>query len=130
MKYKTYRVLKLIIVVIAGALIAWSAVSGNTWPVPALAAGAAAILLFSRGTKENATDERVYAIAEKASRLTFRAVVLLMAAAATTLLVLSRSSHPELETAGFALAYTVGGLLVIYLISYYYYSHKMGGRTE
>ena len=128
MKYTTFRIWKMGVIIIMAILVAWSVMAGNAWiPVPAFVAASVIIYLISRGTRNRPIDERTYIIADKASRLAFRIFGLFGAVIGATLLALSRDSHPELEQSGFALLYAVCALLVVYLIGYTYYSRKLGG---
>jgi uncharacterized membrane protein len=125
MSYRTYRMWKLLVVIIVAVLVGWAVPNGNAWiPVPAAVAAMAIMLLIRRGVKEVVIDERTYSIANRASRWTFQAGVLLMVLVGATLVALGYGEHPELKTPGFTLIYSACGLLIVYLIGYYYYARK------
>lgn len=64
MSYKAFKLLRLVVVVILGLLVAWAAAKGKAWiPVPAVIGGIMMLLLFWRGLKEIIVDERTYSIA-------------------------------------------------------------------
>jgi uncharacterized membrane protein len=129
MSYRTYRIWKLLVVIIVAALVGWVVPHGNAWiPVPVAAAAMVILIIIRRGVKEVVIDERTYSIANRASRWTFQAGVLLMALAGAMLLALGYGEYTTLKTPGFALIYSACGLLVIYLIGYYYYAQKYGGK--
>ena len=57
MSYNTFKLIRLIIVIILGVLVAWSAYQGNAWvPVPAVIAAIIILLLFKRSVKEVIVD--------------------------------------------------------------------------
>ena len=129
MSRKTFKLCGVIITMVVAALISWAIVAGNALiPVPAVAAGTVILYLCKKRVKEVVEDERVYRIAEKASRLTIQISGILMAIAGATLLAASRGGSPDLEQTGFAVAYSACGLLLIYYISYIYYNKKFGGK--
>lgn len=128
MSYNTYRMYKLVIVIIIAVGVSSAVAAGVPWlPVPVAAAGAAAMLLVKRRVKEIVVDERTWRIAERAGRLAFQWGAILMALAAATLLALARAGNTSFEQAGFILAYTAAALVAIYYFSYIYYSKKLGG---
>jgi uncharacterized membrane protein len=129
MSYKTYRLWKLLVVVIVAALVGWAVPQGNAYvPIPAAVVAMAIMLLIRRGVKEVVIDERTYSIANRASRWTFQVGVLLMVLIGATLVAFGYGEYPELETPGFTLIYSACGLLIVYLIGYTYYGRKFGGK--
>jgi uncharacterized membrane protein len=129
MSYKTFRIWQLVLTVVIAIVIAVSVVIGNAIiPIPAVILGMLILIILKRSVKEVVEDERVYTIAEKASRLTLQIVGIAMAVVGATLLAISRGGSSMLAQIGFALAYATGGLLVIYYIAYIYYDRKLGGK--
>ena len=129
MSRKMFKLCTVVITMIVAALIAWAITTGNALiPIPAVIAGVVILYLFRRGVKEVVEDERIYRIADKASRRTVQILGILMAVAGATLIAVSRSGSPSLEQAGYALAYSVCAMLVIYYITYIYYNRKFGGK--
>jgi uncharacterized membrane protein len=129
MTYKTYRLWKLLVVIIVGVLVGWAVPQGNAYiPIPAAVVAMVVLLVVRRGVKEVVIDERTYSIANRASRAAFQAGVLLMVLAGATLVALGYNDYPELETPGFTLIYSATGLLLIYLIGYAYFGRKYGGK--
>jgi uncharacterized membrane protein len=128
MSYRTYRILKFVIILILLALtaLAWSL--GIAWiPIPAAAAAIIAMVLMRRGVKEIVVDERNYTIANRASRFAFQIGAIIMAFTGITLSVMSNNGHPELGSYGDTLVFSTAGLLIIYLFSMLYHSGKLGG---
>jgi len=129
MSYKTFRLWQGIVGAVIGAVIAVSVVTGNAIvPIPTVIVGMLIIIALRRRVKEVIADERVYAIAEKASRLTVQIVGIAMAAVGGTLLAISHGGSSVLAQVGFTLSYATCGLLVIYYVAYTYYNRKLGGK--
>ena len=129
MSRKTFKLCGTIVTMVVAALIGWAIVAGNALiPVPAVAAGTVILYLFKKGVKEVVEDERDYRIADKASRLTMQISAILIAITGATLIAGSRGGSADLGQAGYALAYSACGLLLIYYISYIYYNKKFGGK--
>jgi uncharacterized membrane protein len=130
MSYQTYRFWKALVVVIIAALVGWAVPAGNAFvPIPAAIAGIIVLLLVRRGVKEVVVDERTYDIANRASRATFQIVTLVLVLIGATLVALGYGKYPDIQPVGFALIYSAGGFLLVYLISYAYFNRKLGGRA-
>jgi uncharacterized membrane protein len=129
MNYKTFRMIQALNGVLLGGIMGASLALGN-WiiPVAAVIISLAVMMILRRRVKEIVADERTYAIAEKAARLTFQIVAIGMAIIGAILLGVSRSEVTGLTQTGFTLLYATCALLVINYFAYYYYSRKMGGR--
>jgi uncharacterized membrane protein len=131
MSYGTFKLIRFFIVVILGALVAWSAYQGNAWvPIPAVIAAIIILLLFRRGLKEIIIDERTYSVAYKASRLAFIIFGVGAVTVGATLLALGQSGSPELKPIGFTLCYAVCGLVIVYNIAYVYHNRQLGGKEQ
>ena len=128
MDYKTYKNWRSALVIIIGAVTAASVITGNVYTlISAVLAGMIVIFILQRRVKEVINDERTYAIAYKAARLTMSVVGVSMAIIGAILLALSRDNlSATLAQVGFALEYATCGLLVINLAAYTYYSRKLG----
>jgi uncharacterized membrane protein len=129
MRYTTFRKLQAIMGMIIGGVTGVSVAVGN-WIVPVFIIIICVLIMMSlrRRVKEIVNDERTYAIAEKAARLTIQIIAIGMAIAGAILLVISRGKSPVITQAGFALEYATCALLIINYIAYYYYSKKLSGR--
>jgi uncharacterized membrane protein len=132
MNIKTYRNWRLALIAIIAALAAVSIVTGIVYIlVAAVAIGIIVIILLRRRVRAVVEDERTYAIAYKAARLTVSIVGIVMAIAGAILLALNRNDFSEAPAlVGFTLLYVTCGLLVINMAAYYYYNRKLGGRNE
>jgi uncharacterized membrane protein len=127
--YKIYKLWRTIVVIIVAILVIWSVTNSNALvPIPTVMAGIVILLLLKRGMKEVVVDERVFSVADKAAMLVFRSFIILAGMAAATMLALDQGSYPDLEQAGFALAYSICAMLLIYYIAYVYYNRKYGGK--
>jgi uncharacterized membrane protein len=131
MSYKNYRLLKAVLVIIVAALVGWAVPQGNPYiPIPAALAAMVIMLLFRRSVKEVIVDERIYSIANRASRITFQVGALIMVLIGATFIALGYGDYPKLGPIGFTLIYSACGILVLYLVSYSIYNRKYGGKSE
>jgi uncharacterized membrane protein len=129
MSYKTFKLIRLVIIIILGVLVAWAAYQGNAWvPIPAVIGAITIMLLLRRGVKETIVDERVYSVAYHASRLAFIIFSVGAVTAGATFLALGQSGTPELKPAGFTLCYAVCGLVIVYNMAYIFYNRKFSGK--
>ena len=129
MSYKKFKLWRTIVVIIVAILVGWSGANNYVFiPVPAVIVGTAIVLLLRRRVKEVIVDERIFSVADKAARLIFYTFVILAGMAAATILALDPERYPDLEQAGFTLAYSVCALLVFYCVAYMYYNRKYGGK--
>ena len=127
MSYKTYVMLRVIVVIIMTFLAAWAVASGNVLVlIPVAIAGIAMMLTLRKRVKEVIVDERVYSISDKTSRVAVRISVALLVVAGAVCITL-REGMPQLFQIGLTLTCTACGLLLVYWVSYIYYSRKMGG---
>jgi uncharacterized membrane protein len=129
MSYKTYRIIQAFNGMVLGAIMAVSISLGN-WimPLAAIIISISILTVLRRRVKEIVTDERTYAIAEKASRLTLQIVAIGMALVGVILLAISHDSSSTMGQTGLALCFATCGLLIINYLAYYYYSRKLGGK--
>jgi uncharacterized membrane protein len=131
MSYKNYRLFKAFLVIIVAVLVGWAVPNGNPYiPIPAALAAMVIMLLFRRSVKEVIVDERIYSIANRASRATFQIGAIIMALVGATLVALGYGDYPKVEPIGFTLIYSACGILVLYVISYSIYNRKYGGTSE
>jgi uncharacterized membrane protein len=131
MSYKTFRMWQGIMGMVIGGVTGLSVALG-VWivPIPVIFVGLIIITILRRRVKEVIADERTYAVAEKAARLTFQIAVIGLAAIGIVLLVVSHGTSHELTQTGFAFEYAACALLVINALAYNYYSRKLGGKNE
>ena len=127
MSYKKFKLWRTIVVIIVAILVGWSVANNNALiPVPTVIVGTV-IVLLRRGMNEVIVDERIFSVADKAATLVFRTFVILAGMAAATMLALNQERYPDLEQAGFTLAYSVCTLLLFYCIAYIHYNRKYVG---
>ena len=129
MNYKTFRMWQAIIGMIIGGVVGVS-IGLDNWiiPVSAIIIALLLMIILRKRVKGVHDDERTYTIAYKAARLTLSIVAIGMALIGAVLLVVSRGESHGLTQVGFAMEYTVCALLIINMLAYTYYSHKLGGR--
>jgi uncharacterized membrane protein len=130
MKIKTYRNWRAALTVAIAVAAAVSVTLGNVYILAAaVIIGMILLFLLRRGFTEVIADERTYAVAYKASRLTMSITGVGLALAGAVLIALNRQEMSSaLAQVGFALEYTVCGLLLVNLAAYTYYNRKLGGK--
>lgn len=129
MSYKVFKLCRTIVIIIVAILVGWSVANNNALiPVPTVIAGIVIVLLLKRGMKEVIVDERIFSVADKASMFVFRTFIILAAMAAATILAFKPDRYPNLDQAGFTLAYSICAMLLVYYLAYMYYNRKYGGK--
>lgn len=124
---KQFRLCGIITTAGMGALFGWSIAIGNfVLPTVAVILGTVVLYLCKRRVEEVTEDERIYIIAEKASRGALQIFILTSAVIGVTLVALSRSGYPEVAPIGFTLVYSACALLMSYIVLYGYYNRKYG----
>ena len=130
MSYRTFKLIRLAIVIILGALVTWAAYQGNAWvPVPSVITAIVIMLIIRRGVKETIVDERMYSVAYHSSRVAFVIFSVGAVTIGATLLGLGQGGEPELKPVGFTLCYAVCALVIFYNIAYIFYNRKFGGKA-
>lgn len=122
--YRKYRVYKILIVIVLAGIISGFVSAGN-FIVPLAVFLAAIILMFILNKKVDAklTDERVNAVAGKASRIVLSVSALIMAAAGIVLIAL-RDKNPQYLIIGNILVFLECGMMLFYSILFKHYSNK------
>ena len=126
MSAKTYNLVSLLVVLALAGFLGWAVVAEMPLYV-VIVFFVLALLVLSisrRATTEIMVDERLQAINEKASAVSYRLSVLLMAIVGLTFLVLGDSLPHEYTVVGLALAYTACGMMVIHLAFYHYFKSR------
>jgi len=125
MTSKTLRILTAVIAVALALVVGWSITVGNFFvPIIAVVLAIGLSYLLRRRTKGVTKDERTALLYEKAAGATIRFCVPLVAFIGIILFVLRERLSPEMEAAGYVLAYVACGLLVVHSAFYSYYSRK------
>jgi len=125
MTSKTLRTLTTIIAVVLALVVGWSIIVGNFFvPIIAVVLAIGLSYLLRRRTEEVTQDERTALLYEKAAGATIRFCVPLVALIGIILFALREHLSPEMEAAGYVLAYVACGLLVVHSAFYSYYSRK------
>jgi len=127
MEEKTYLTIRKIMIVIVGAGVATSIILENLIVAFAIIIfGMAIMVALKQMVKKKIEDERIYAIAQKASMRTVQIFGFIIATISILILIL-RNQYQNFELIGSLLAYTGCGFLIIYGAFYYYYHKKLGG---
>jgi uncharacterized membrane protein len=132
MSYKTYRMWQAILGGIMGGVTGGFISINWIIPVITIIISIVIMMILRRSVKEIVADERTHAIADKAARFTFQVATIGMAVVGAIIIVVSYAntdSSPALKQLGLALEYAVCALLLINLLAYTYYNHKLGGRV-
>lgn len=130
MKNKTFSIWRIVIILCIGGGVG-AAAYRNNWitALAAIIAGMVVLLLLRRNVKEITTDERNYASAYKAARLTMAVGTIGMAVASLVLIAANYNNLDSLQAQlGFILAYITCGLLIINMAAYTYYNRKLSGK--
>ena len=125
------RSCRIAITIGTGAIAGWFILTGDAaMPVLAVIIGLALLYLcksiWKSRIQEAVEDERTHRISEKASRAALRVFALALAFTSIVLVLLGKTNAGVLQ-AGYILGYSVSALLMLYLVSYGYYSRKYGG---
>ncbi len=125
MSRRWFRICSAAITVAVVALFGWSIVTENTVvAIPAVLGGVVLLYLLRRQARDVVQDERNYRISEKASRFAIQVFAGVTAISGVTLAAVSADDSSHYREVGLTLAFCACGLLVLYLISYAYYSRK------
>ena len=120
------RLCRVTITIATGATMVWFISAGNS-----VMAGFAAIIglsvlyLCKSRIQEAIEDERTYRISEKSSRAALRVFASVLAL--TSIVLVLFSGNAEFLQVGYILGYLASALIMLYLVSYIYYSWKYGG---
>lgn len=122
--YRRYRIYKILIVIVLAVVVGLFVGEGN-FIVPLIAFILALLIVNVLSKKVNArlTDERLDAVAGRASRIVLSTSVLLMAAAGIVLTAL-RNENPVYSVLGYTLLLIECGTMILYTILFKYYSKK------
>jgi uncharacterized membrane protein len=127
MNRKRFVLYCIIITMLVGGLVGASASAGNIiLPAVAVAVGAVLMRDLKSRLNEIVEDERTHRIGEKASRKTLQIAGFSMVLAAQVLIVMGKKGIADVAQAGYALAYAVCFVLVLYTALYGYYNRKYG----
>jgi uncharacterized membrane protein len=124
-KYKNYRLYKILIVILLASIASTFVALGN-FVIPLVVFFLAALLMFflKKNVDAKLTDERMDIIGGKAARMVMTISAILMAIAGIILVSL-RNTYPQGLIVGNILIYTECGMMLFYTILFKYYSKKM-----
>jgi uncharacterized membrane protein len=123
-KYKQYRLYKILIVILLASIASIFVALGN-FVIPLIVFFFAALLMFflKKNVDAKLTDERMNIIGGKASRMVMTISAILMAIAGIILVSL-RNTYPQGLIIGNVLIYTECGMMLFYSILFKYYSSR------
>lgn len=125
MKQRTFTIIVMAMIAVLGCIIGESIKAGNAIvPVIAMAIAMAFIYLLKKRVSEIVEDERIYKISEKAAMFVFKLFVPAIAVIGVVLVALTNSGVYAFEKEGYTLLYSVCVMLILYIISYFYYNKK------
>jgi uncharacterized membrane protein len=129
MSYNTYRKWQAVSGMVIGG-VTGASVAMDNWivPVVTIIICISIMTFLRRRVKEIVADERTFAVAGKAARLTMLIGIFGMVIIGAIFIFVGRDSAPELTQLGFTLVYAACAFLVINYIAYYYYNNKLGGK--
>jgi len=125
MNKKTFKLIKLSVVIILSIVVGASVNSGN-WMIPVVGMVVAmGLLLFTKKRVRGViADERDYEIAGKASRVAYLVFTLSMTFVGLILYSLGRTTYPELFVPGSIILYSICFLVVLQSIFFIWYNRK------
>ena len=119
-KYKQYRLYKLLIVMLLAAIVSASVTVGN-FVIPLVVFLLAIILMFI--LKKNVDEHLINNLAGRASRIVFTVSTIIMALGGMVLIAL-RENYPQYLIVGYVLSYFACAMMFLYGILFKYYSKK------
>ena len=126
MNRKQYTIIGIIMTGALGYVIGWSIQTGNiVLPFVAVAVATSLIYLLKKRVDEVIEDERIFRIFEKASGLTIKIFLPLMAVIGVVLVASNQGGLYDFGREGYTLLYTTSALLMVYMIFYIYYSIRV-----
>jgi len=130
MNIKTYKNLRIAIIVAIGIAVVLSIVFNNVCAVLVAVAVALIVLaVIQRRVKDVVKDERTETIGNKAARLTVVLIGIGMPITGAVLVAIGWDTPAsKLRAAGDGLLYATCALLVVNLLAYTYYNRKLGGK--
>lgn len=136
MKHKTFQQARAAVVFFIGALVSVASLRDNfVLAVTAVVVGMA-VLVFMRSRARIPTDERDIIIQEKSARFAYAVIapvlgissVVFLFPSKSGLTVFSKGEFLFVESVGYIFAYLTLFLLLVYAVSYRYFSGKYGGN--
>ncbi len=129
MTYQTCKTWRAALVAAVGAAAAAGVVIGNVYVLlAAIAAGMVLLIVLRRRLTGVVEDERTYAVAYRAARLTVAVFGVGMALVGAVLLAVARQDFTSTTARiGFTLEFATCALLIVNQFAYYYYNRKMSG---
>jgi uncharacterized membrane protein len=130
MSYKKYLLFRLLAAAIVAALAVWGSTTGNLLVlIPAVVVIGIILLTMRKKVTEVVVDERVNAVAYRATRLAFLVFIYLAVIAGLVLVWVAEDASDTLFHVGLTLDYSACALLLFYWAAYAYYNRKYGGNS-
>jgi uncharacterized membrane protein len=126
MDEKQFRTSRMVVAAVLAAVVSGSVLQGNiVLPVIAVVAAAASVLILKSQVADVLVDERVEKVAGAAAKRTLDTGAVVMAAVSVVLIAF-RDTLPDYAQAGYTLAYSTCGLLLLYSAFYAHLHRKPG----
>lgn len=129
MSYKRFMLFRLVAIIILAGLGAWAGSTGNlVLLVPAAVVLFIILFVMRKKVNEVVVDERVNAVAYRASRVAFLAFVFIAVIIGAVLVLMAEDSSDALFKIGVTLNYSACALVVFYWVAFTYFNRKYGGK--
>jgi uncharacterized membrane protein len=130
MNNKQYQIVRIIIGVVVGAIVATASTTNNFYlAITGVLIGMLFMFLAKSKFKEVVVDERVMIVSGRASRAAY-VIVTMFLAIAGLFFIFSAKKNGDVygESIGVLLSYVTMLLIAVYSVSYHYYNKKYGGN--
>ncbi len=129
MSYRTFMIFRLMGIVVIAALAGWAANTGNLiLLLPAATVLFITLFILRKRVTEVVVDERVEAVAYRASRVAFLAFLYCAVVTGAMLIILAEDTSDTMFQVGLTLDYSACALVIFYWAAFVYYNRKYGGK--
>ena len=129
MSYRHFMVYRLVAIIAIAVLGAWAGSTGNLiLLVPAAVILFVILFVLRKRVAEVVVDERVNAVAYRASRAAFLIFIFTAVIAGAALIYTAENSDDIRFMIGLTLDYSACALLVFYWLAFAYFNRKYGGK--
>jgi uncharacterized membrane protein len=127
--YKRFTLFRLLGIIVIAGLGAWAGSTGNLGLlIPAAVVLFIILFAMRKRVNEVVVDERVNAVAYRASRVAFLAFIFIAVIMGAVLVLLAEDSSDGLFKIGITLNYSACALIIFYWLAFTYFNRKYGGK--
>lgn len=131
MRLKTYQRLRVIAVIFIAITVSIAVSLNNTFlALVAVFTGMIFMFFIKSRVKDVMQDERVQVVGDKAARMAYNILVLVLGLSSLFLVFFGRVSAPFLESLGYVFSYLTMFSLIVYSAAFYYFNRKYGADDE